>query len=769
MLKNKRKLQSNGHQNEKKVKQEEEEKLKIVPYMPLRNDRVGHKVVTVEERYTFDSYTSAPNAVRWYTPTKEMLDLLASVSAIKSICTRNDLGELKIMDDTGWLHSYLAAPDRPKEKEKTDKKRELWDTDAETKIEGRHDVIEVEATDWSYSVFSVYILPTEKPDTLTFEGASLHWLDYEGFKETVEKKYKEMQREDKLWYYDCKEEKRWAEYSPLLQTLLDFCFEKERRAHLWLGLWNSKGEPDLTHFSRTHANNKTRIIQGHPLSTLTFGFCSLLSSPIRAKSCILEPNGEYSGWDIEEADSLIPSRAMIDEVNMGYPFSLRYWGRWLKKNNYCWYYRTVFDEWRLYPLAVQELLERVCQQGDVVQKVPLCLTYANKVTELWITDVVNGNGEERDLVNKTTRLIRQRDRPPSAYTGETLKLVNMGHSFLTEIGSGYTIHGGGPSFTPSYSLVCLLNAGYDGGGPRNHRLDYVYNHLAEKNQLWYWEDGNTWRAYQPALQSLLHYCFTQDVLCSKELLLVQLDQKQYEIDARKQRNLQTGHIRSIRCGAPPQPMLHLHSPDLDKANFPNYWTTDLGLDPTKQMGGKTVRLDPVKHKDIYNHACGLFQFAAQNSKTREADLLHIDALVSPYAWHRFIGEAQYGMKKQHTAFLTVYHGTKQEAVDGIVKHGFDISHASSGTDRCCFGRGIYMATYPDYCFDRERYMIPDGQNRTYLFMCLALDGERQKTDASTTALEQGKEVGCDDPTNPHVLLYMRNHLVYPEFLFTFQN
>ncbi|KAK7089802.1 hypothetical protein V1264_024451 [Littorina saxatilis] len=112
---------------------------------------------------------------------------------------------------------------------------------------------------------------------------------------------------------------------------------------------------------------------------------------------------------------------------------------------------------------------------------------------------------------------------------------------------------------------------------------------------------------------------------------------------------------------------------------------------------------------------------------------------------------------------TLWHGTKEKSVDGIVRFGFNRSY-SGGNKRTAHGQGVYFATEASYSCHNQ-YAKKDSQGQRRLFLCKALVGKYVKGHKDMRVADHNVfDSAVDDVNNPGIFVIFKDVQAYPEYL-----
>ncbi|NXP65862.1 PAR14 polymerase, partial [Chloropsis cyanopogon] len=120
----------------------------------------------------------------------------------------------------------------------------------------------------------------------------------------------------------------------------------------------------------------------------------------------------------------------------------------------------------------------------------------------------------------------------------------------------------------------------------------------------------------------------------------------------------------------------------------------------------------------------------------------------------------------------LFHGTSQESLTFINKHGFNRSYA--GMHAAHFGNGTYFAVHASYSAN-DLYSKPDVNGRKYMYLARVLVGEYSlgKKGSVTPARKDGSnsvdlfDSSTDNMKQPSMFIIFNDIQAYPEYLITF--
>jgi hypothetical protein len=112
--------------------------------------------------------------------------------------------------------------------------------------------------------------------------------------------------------------------------------------------------------------------------------------------------------------------------------------------------------------------------------------------------------------------------------------------------------------------------------------------------------------------------------------------------------------------------------------------------------------------------------------------------------------------------FTVYHGTKQQYVEGICKNGF---RPEAGRVMA-YGFGIYFATNFSTSWAYTNQGAEDRDPMSYIFICKILPG-RIETPAANQRPSAGYHIRADNPGAPNIFAIPDPQMMIPEYLVRF--
>jgi hypothetical protein len=112
--------------------------------------------------------------------------------------------------------------------------------------------------------------------------------------------------------------------------------------------------------------------------------------------------------------------------------------------------------------------------------------------------------------------------------------------------------------------------------------------------------------------------------------------------------------------------------------------------------------------------------------------------------------------------FTVYHGTKQQYVEGICKNGF---RPEAGRVMA-YGFGIYFATNFGTSWAYTNQGAEDRDPMSYIFICKILPG-RIETPAANMQPSTGYHSRADNPSAPNIFAIPYPQMMIPEYLVRF--
>ncbi|KAK7487457.1 hypothetical protein BaRGS_00021298 [Batillaria attramentaria] len=119
---------------------------------------------------------------------------------------------------------------------------------------------------------------------------------------------------------------------------------------------------------------------------------------------------------------------------------------------------------------------------------------------------------------------------------------------------------------------------------------------------------------------------------------------------------------------------------------------------------------------------------------------------------------------------TLWHGTPAEAVDGIIRYGFNRSYCGKNAKK--FGEGVYFAVESSYSAFNI-YSPPDKNDNRHIFQCKVLVGHPTVgTETMKVLPERIPGILYDSATDslqkPDMFVIFSDNQAYPEYLITFK-
>ncbi|KAL8618042.1 hypothetical protein ACOMHN_021762 [Nucella lapillus] len=138
-------------------------------------------------------------------------------------------------------------------------------------------------------------------------------------------------------------------------------------------------------------------------------------------------------------------------------------------------------------------------------------------------------------------------------------------------------------------------------------------------------------------------------------------------------------------------------------------------------------------------------------------------------------ESTMSTKDKHCERSRLWHGTKEEAVQGIIKYGFNRSYSDiKDLRKSAYGQGAYFATTAEYSSRNEYSVASPGTQERNMFMCKVLVGEYRlgSSDMRTPPeITPGKRchTTVNDEQSPEIFVTYSDVQAYPEYRITFKD
>ncbi|NXL69843.1 PAR14 polymerase, partial [Leptocoma aspasia] len=203
------------------------------------------------------------------------------------------------------------------------------------------------------------------------------------------------------------------------------------------------------------------------------------------------------------------------------------------------------------------------------------------------------------------------------------------------------------------------------------------------------------------------------------------------------------------------------SEDQKSTGLPPTW------DPMENERLKIVELKPDsrEYKDVqerFMQTCLVFRIEK------------IERIQNLYHWKNYqIKKCEMDKKNGHSNNeRLLFHGTSQESLTYINKHGFNRSYA--GMHAANFGKGTYFAVNASYSAN-DLYSKPDLNGRRYMYLARVLVGEYSlgKKGSITPAQKNVSnsvdlfDSSTDNMSQPSMFIIFNDIQAYPEYLITF--
>jgi hypothetical protein len=161
---------------------------------------------------------------------------------------------------------------------------------------------------------------------------------------------------------------------------------------------------------------------------------------------------------------------------------------------------------------------------------------------------------------------------------------------------------------------------------------------------------------------------------------------------------------------------------------------------------------------IYDDLTNYIEESYPNACILYIDEIHNKVLRDSYEYRKIYLEMKRG--EDNVQEKQLFHGTKTESIDNIIKHGFKTEYNKVSA----FGKGTYFSTAANYS---SVYADLDGNKVSYMFVCDVLIG---KAIVGTQNKVMDTEI-CDNfvnkMTEPTIYVTPYDNGAYPKYLIAF--
>lgn len=114
----------------------------------------------------------------------------------------------------------------------------------------------------------------------------------------------------------------------------------------------------------------------------------------------------------------------------------------------------------------------------------------------------------------------------------------------------------------------------------------------------------------------------------------------------------------------------------------------------------------------------------------------------------------------------LWHGTKEEHVDSIIRYGFDWRL----TETAAFGKGCYFAVNAEYS-DSERYATSNKDGYKFMFLSYVVAGVSCVGDIAYTEanIPDNLQSTVNDEDNPTIYVTYNDDQMYPAFVVVYKH
>ncbi|XP_076461057.1 uncharacterized protein LOC143293736 [Babylonia areolata] len=175
----------------------------------------------------------------------------------------------------------------------------------------------------------------------------------------------------------------------------------------------------------------------------------------------------------------------------------------------------------------------------------------------------------------------------------------------------------------------------------------------------------------------------------------------------------------------------------------------------------------------YQGVAKTFMQSLQRPATKIQRIERIQNLTLYKQYQTLKQKMETSMPPKQTCELTkLWHGAKSEAVDGIIRYGFNRSFST--LQKCAYGQGSYFTTTAAYS-SRDEYAKADLSQQRHMFRCSVLVGEYTKGDQSMRSPPEktpgGKRYNStvDDVNSPTIFVTYSDMQAYPEYRIVFKD
>ncbi|XP_076461058.1 uncharacterized protein LOC143293737 [Babylonia areolata] len=200
------------------------------------------------------------------------------------------------------------------------------------------------------------------------------------------------------------------------------------------------------------------------------------------------------------------------------------------------------------------------------------------------------------------------------------------------------------------------------------------------------------------------------------------------------------------------------------------------VQPPKTWSSMQGMVDPVPLSPSSPEYQGVAETFMQSLQRPATKIQKIERIQNPTLYKQYQAlkqEMETSMPPNKPCELTkLWHGTKSEAVDGIIRYGFNRSF--NNLEKSAWGQGAYFATTAAYS-SRDEYAKADVSQQRHMFRCSVLVGEYTKGDQSMRSPPEktpgGKRYNStvDDVNSPTIFVTYNDVQAYPEYRIVFKD
>jgi len=283
---------------------------------------------------------------------------------------------------------------------------------------------------------------------------------------------------------------------------------------------------------------------------------------------------------------------------------------------------------------------------------------------------------------------------------------------------------------------------------------------------WQWEDENgNWISYLPAEQLDIEEAYQ----AKQERVIVSPCQSShaYDINTRNltQKNVRYGTTRNIRRSvihnnAMDAPLHMLHPSRSDRsfhiAQYPSHWKEFDDVAPFSIVALSTRSSEYAKVSQQFAVSCRSDEYTI-NSISRVQNM----NLYNEYQLYRATLVKELGEESINE--MKLFHGTAQEAVEGICKDGFD--WRVCGKNGTVYGHGSYFAKKSKYS---AAYARSDSSGERKMFLASVLAGRYTLGSGDLQKAPEGFHSVVNGDVPPSIFVVFLIKQAYPEYVISFR-